>query len=379
MLYSILIIGMGLFFFWMGLRNVLFMRKATRKPKIFKGPKVSILVPARNEESRITPCLEGLKQQNYADYEVLLLDDRSTDGTRALMDSTVKDNPRFKVIEGTPIPEDWNGKPWALSQLAAEANGDILIFLDADMMPEPDLIAWTVTNLTEHQADSLSGYARHPLRNFGEALIAPVFYMPTMNIVRLWKVMKNTNPKDSHAIGQIFAYRREAYDKVGGYDAVRNKINEDVCMARLMKQKGFRHAFLDAKDVLSGELYGSFGEAVRGLRRIQLEYFDGSALNLSLIIVLLGGLILSPPFLAIFDIIRGRPVPFGIWVGMITFLAAWATVLWDRKQKWYVPFLYPIQFTVMAWVCLSSIINGFSGRGYIWKDRIVTLSRSGDG
>ncbi len=370
---------MGMFFLWMGIRNVLFMRKATQKPEIFEGPKVSILVPARNEERRIGPCLEGLKRQNYANYEVILLDDHSTDGTRALMDQAAEGDSRFKIIEGGPIPEGWNGKPWALSQLAGHASGDILLFLDADMAPQTDLIAWAATNLTVHEADSLSGYARHPMRNFGEALLAPVFYMPTMNIVRLWKVMENTNPKDSHAIGQIFAYTRKAYDEAGGYDAVKNRINEDVCMARRMKEKGFRHAFLDAKDVLSGELYGSFGEAFKGLRRIQLEYFDGSALTLGLIIILLGGLILSPPLIAAADLLRGHTLPLGIWIGMATFLTAWAAVLWDRRQKWYVPFLYPVQFAVMAWVCLSSIINGFSGRGYSWKGRVVTYSRTGDG
>ena len=369
---------MGVFFLVMSTRNVLFLHRATRKPAVFGGSRVSVLVPARNEEHRIGPCLTGLARQSYADFEVILLDDQSSDGTKNLIDRAAADNPRFRAMAGRPLPEGWNGKPWALSQLAEAATGDILLFLDADMEPGPDLVSWAVTNLEAHKADSLSGYASHPLANFGEALIAPVFYMPTMNIVRLWKLLETQNPKDSHAIGQIFAYRRESYESVGGYGAVRDRINEDVCMARMMKERGFRHAFLDAKDVLSGQLYGSFGAAVRGLRRIQLEYFDGSALTLALIVVLLGGLVLFPPIIAILDFSAGRKIPAGLWAGMAVFLAAWSTVLWNRRQKWYVPFLYPIQFSVMAWVCLTSIVDGVSGRGYLWKDRVISISRMED-
>lgn len=374
-LYCILVIGMGLCFLGFGGINVLYMRRATRDPEVYEGPMVSILVPARNEEGRILPCLEGLKKQSYGNYEVILLDDGSTDGTLALLDAAAAGDSRFRVISGAPLPEGWNGKPHALAQLSAAARSDILIFLDADMTPEVDLISWVVTNLSAHRADSLSGYARHPLGSFGEALLSPVFYMPTMNLVPLWRVIKSPNPKVSHAIGQIFAYRRSALEAVGGYTSVRDRINDDICMARRMKSCGFRHIFLDAKEVLSGRLYESLGDAIRGLQRIQLEYFDGSALTLGLIIILLGGMVLAPPLMAVLRLLGGIPVPPMLWTGMLSFLAAWSVVLWDRGQKWYVPFLYPIQFSIMSWVCCSSIIDGTVGRGYRWKNRTIPSLR----
>ena len=172
-----LAVGIGIYMIVFTSANSLYLlRKSRRKPRT-SGPPVSVLIPARNEADRIIPALEGFSRQSYEDYEVIVLDDNSEDGTWETIRRITDGDKRFKAMKGAPLPEGWKGKPYAMQQLAAAARGEILLFIDADMAPGPDLISWTVANMEDHEVDFLSGYPRHTSPEPAEYLLFPVMYL----------------------------------------------------------------------------------------------------------------------------------------------------------------------------------------------------------
>jgi cellulose synthase/poly-beta-1,6-N-acetylglucosamine synthase-like glycosyltransferase len=144
-------------------------------PSLF--PKVSILIPARNEEKNIAGCVSSLLAQDYPSFEVIVLDDQSSDNTRSILMRIAGSEPRLSVLAGSPLPEGRLGKNWACAQLAQRANGDQLYFTDADTIHQPQALRALVTTLIGEQADLLTGFPGQELQTWGERLIVPFFFM----------------------------------------------------------------------------------------------------------------------------------------------------------------------------------------------------------
>ena len=158
--YLVAAVCVNVYFVVTALSNVVYFRLATRRPRMRSGPFVSVIVPARDEERSIERCVRSLLTQDYEDYEVIVVDDQSSDATAAIASRLAEGEPRLRVVDGTPLPEGWMGKTHALAQGAAVARGEILVLTDADSVHAPSSVSWAVTNLTDHGADMLSGYVR---------------------------------------------------------------------------------------------------------------------------------------------------------------------------------------------------------------------------
>jgi len=149
-----------LYFFLLAVSNIIWLRLSSRSPRRHSGGKVSVMIPARNEEKNIARCLDSLLHQTYTDYEILVLDDQSTDQTWPVIPRYAQDHPdRVRAVRGKPLPRTlWNGKAYAMHQLARLARGEYLLFTDADTVHSSESIAWAVTNLEWHRVDFISGY-----------------------------------------------------------------------------------------------------------------------------------------------------------------------------------------------------------------------------
>ncbi|MDX9832829.1 MAG: glycosyltransferase, partial [Anaerolineae bacterium] len=157
------------------LSNTRTMRRALRHPAPARFPRVSILVPARNEERNVERCIRSLLAQDYSDFEVLALDDESTDRTRAILEALAGCDARLKVLAGRPLEAGWSGKNWACAQLAAQAAGDLLFFTDADTFHRPGAVRAVVTAMEGERADLMSGFPRQEVLTWGEKLLVPFF------------------------------------------------------------------------------------------------------------------------------------------------------------------------------------------------------------
>jgi len=157
------------------LTNLYLTHRARRHPLPPVPPKVSILVPARNEDITIEVCVRSLLAQDYPDYEVLVLDDQSTDGTPGILRKLAVENERLKVLTGSPAPIGIAGKNWACTQLAEQAKGDLLLFTDADTVHQPGMMGGIVSALLGEKADMLTGFPRQVVKSWGERLLVPFF------------------------------------------------------------------------------------------------------------------------------------------------------------------------------------------------------------
>ncbi len=369
--YSLILVIAGCWFVLLSASNAVFFKLSRRRTRIKDGPMISVLIPARNEEQRLKPTLDGILNQEYGKYEVIVLDDNSTDGTWALMESYAEKNDSLSILQGKQLPEGWKGKPFGMTQLAAEAKGDIFVFIDADITPAPDFLGWVADRMRHHNADSLSAYARHRAKSVKEYIFFPMLYLVNMTFLPFWLIKFTKRSLFSHAIGQLMVFTRKSYEGVGGFGVVYDKILEDIQMARAMKNAGYRHVFLDARKVLEGYMYDSWEHTVSGLKRVIYEYFDKKLYPLIIMTFFILISMVAPGFLLIFAAIGKWAFLSNLLIGNIGLFMGWAICVWDRKQPWYVPFFYPFQFAFLLYLAWASVFDDVMGDGYSWKDRMV--------
>ncbi len=181
---------------------------ADRKRK--KWPFVSILIPARNEENRIEPCIRGMIQQDYPAYEVLILDDRSTDRTFNVVQAHAKRNARLKLLRGKELPAGWVGKPWACFQLSQKARGEWFFFTDADTEHKADMLKRTVQMAEEKKADVLTLFTRQITKSWMEILVIPVMaYALLAFLPARWSLRKNSRFNRFAGVSGQFVFIRK--------------------------------------------------------------------------------------------------------------------------------------------------------------------------
>ena len=214
-------------------------------------PEVSVIVPARNEEGSLADCLQSLTNQEGVSYEVIVVDDHSTDTTRAIAGSFP-----VSVIAADPLPPGWSGKCNAAYSGARTAAGNWLLFTDADTKHKPESIACGFGEARECDAGLLSYSPRQEVHGFAERALMPVIFA---ELAGTYPPKQVCDPQSAVAAanGQYLLVRRDVYDAVGGHAAVATAILEDVELARRVKQAGYKLRFC-VSDVVSTRMYRSF-------------------------------------------------------------------------------------------------------------------------
>ena len=230
-------------------------------------PHVSVLIPARNEEANIGDCIEGFLSQDYDNFEIHVLDDQSTDQTRPIIEKFAAQHAKVQAIPGKPLLAGWMGKNWACHQLSQCANGEILIFTDADNRPAPNAITHTIAYMQQLELGLLSAFPEKVTGTLPEKLVVPVVDMFVYAGLPLWLTYFSRFPSLAAASGLWIAFTREAYQRVGGHQAVSNQIVEDVELSRLAKKRGIRILTAAGTRVVSCRMYRSFSEVWNGFSK----------------------------------------------------------------------------------------------------------------
>lgn len=363
--------AVGAFMFLFTLANCLHLRATSRVNPLADGPSVSVLVPARNEAKRIRPCLDSLLAQKYGNFRIIVYDDDSTDGTGEILAEYAAEHPdRFSFISGGRLEDGWYGKPHAMQRLSEAADGDFLLFTDADTVHRPDSVGRAAVLALDSGADLVSGYVRHEAEAFGEAQVVPAIYLLTMAVMPLWLIRRTRHPAISHAIGQFMFFRASSYRKAGGYEAVKGMVSEDVRMARHLKKEGGVILFADLKESVSCRMYEDYRGAITGLSKNVYDYLNKNFL------VLLGATVAVPlffflPVLAALlpQIAQGSRVLLASSALLVT--GAWALVAADRKLPWYVPFIHPLILGNVLSTAWRAFRIFLTGKAIEWKGRMV--------
>jgi chlorobactene glucosyltransferase len=289
----------------LSLANILWLRASSYSPSSTDMGKVSVLIPARNEESNIRRCLESLLHQSYTNYEIVVLDDLSTDRTWEIVSEYARRYPeRLRAVKGEPLPRGWCGKTHAMQLLSQYAQGDYLLFTDADTVHAHESISWAVTNINKHRADFLSGYVHQELQSFGEALIVPATYIMSTMVMPLWLIPRSNASMLSFAVGQLVMFRRQAFEAIDGYSTVSEQITEDVFIARTVKKAGFRVVFLDIRQYVRCRMYEGYQESFDGIAKNIYDFFKNQPVFFASVISILVAFIVLPLVLVPIEFIR---------------------------------------------------------------------------
>jgi glycosyltransferase involved in cell wall biosynthesis len=251
-----------------GLRGALSLRRLHEVPPVPEAdaPPVSVVIAARNEERNIEQALASVLAQHYGPLEVVVVDDRSTDATGAILDRMAAASARLRVVHVAELPPGWLGKNHALHVGAAQAAGDYLLFTDADVVMEPDTLARAVGYARAEGIDHVAAGPRVELPSLALRVFVVLFTLFFSIAFRPWKVRDPRSPAHI-GVGAFNLVRTEAYRAAGGHRPIRMRPDDDLKLGKLMKKHGFRQDFLVATESLRVEWYQSFGELVRGLMK----------------------------------------------------------------------------------------------------------------
>lgn len=275
----------GFILFFLALRTLiaginLLSRLYLPDKKPAEWPKVSVLIPARNEEALIGRLLKSLEIQDYPDFEVIVCNDHSTDQTEEILNRFATEDERIHWFLGAKLPENWLGKNYACHQLATKASGKYLIFLDADVELNENALSKAVSFFQEKQLTLLSVFPEQKIESMGEWLTVPVMNWILQGLLPMVLVQKTGFSSLSAANGQFMMFGVENYRENQWHEKVKMQTVEDIQIARMIKSEGFRTAVLLGNDDIYCRMYHNLGGAVKGFSRNIHEYFGGSRLVL---------------------------------------------------------------------------------------------------
>jgi Glycosyl transferase family 21 len=242
-------------------------------------PRVSLLVPMRNEAARLAASVPAMLTQDADD--IVLLDDESDDDTGALARALVAGHPRARVEDGDPAPPGWVGKNWACQQLAAKASGSLLVFCDADVLLAEGAIDAVIAEMQGQRADVFSVFPRQITGTLGEHLITPLIDDVLLCFLPFWLLSADV-PRAATANGSLLAFTRPAYGRCGGFAAVRGELVEDVAIARRARKAGLKLGLALGGPLVATRMYHGYREVRRGMSRGLLPVTGGSPTRLVL-------------------------------------------------------------------------------------------------
>ena len=227
---------------------------------------VSIVIPARNEARSIEPTLRAFLAQDYANFEVILVDDRSTDGTGDL--ARALGDPRLVVIAGDEPPPGWLGKPWAMQQGSRAARGELLLFVDADVHYEPAALRAAVAHLEREPGIAMLALLPHfEMRGFWENIAMPALAMFAFAVLPSWLSNRTRLAALAVGAGTGNLVRRDAYERCGAHAALKDAVVDDVGLARLLRRNGEVTEAVRADALVSVRMYHGGGEILRGFTK----------------------------------------------------------------------------------------------------------------
>ncbi len=347
-----------------------------------KEPKVSICIPARNEENVIGKALNSVLTQYYKNVEVLVLDDESTDRTPAILAEFSEQYPeRLKTLAGQPKPDDWLGKSWACHQLSQKASGDILMFIDADVWLSKDCVQRVVQSMQEFKVDFITVWPVQQMGTFWERMVIPLIYYGLFTLLPAkyvhqtpsWlpaSLKEKLNPELAAACGQCMVFQRPAYDKIDGHRAVKNDIVEDVALAKNVKRAGLKMRMFHGENSVWCRMYTSAAKMWNGFRKNFLALFNNSVPAFIFMAVINFIVFVFPFIILVQNLFSFNLERFSLSLACIAIFYVQRIVL----QKWYgwnmkSAFLHPLAVLWFHALGFRVLWDHFRGQRAQWKNR----------
>ncbi len=275
-------------------------RYALPPPATGAQPRVAVLIPARNEEANIGEALACVLASEGVDLEVLVLDDDSADSTGSIVRRVAYHDSRVRLAEGHGLPPGWNGKQHACWTLAEASTAPLLVFLDADVRIEPELLARMASFRAGTRTALVSGFPRLITLTWLEQLLLPLIHFVLLGFLPMGSMRRGTTPSVAAGCGQFMMVERAAYFASGGHSAIRETMHDGLLLPRTLRRAGFRTDIADITELASVRMYDSAAKVWQGLAKNATEGIATAGKIVPLSLVLLFGQVLPALLLALF-------------------------------------------------------------------------------
>ena len=323
-------------------------------------PPISVLIPARNEEANIAGAVAAILANTAAAFELVVLDDGSTDATPEILAAIA--DPRLRVISGPALPPGWSGKQHACSILARAARHDLLVFTDADVRLAPDALARMAGFMECHRVGLASGFPRQITRTWSEQLLLPLIHFLLIGYLPMTMMQRSPATGLGAGCGQLFIARRAAYERAGGHGAIRASLHDGITLPRAFRRAGEMTGLFDATGIASCRMYASAAEVWSGLGKNATE---GMAQPVPLVIwsaLLLGGHVLP---LALMLLAPSTPA-----LAALVLSIGLRLVLARRfHQPDFSALLHPVAILALLAVQWAALIRMLRGQPSMWRGR----------
>ena len=351
--------------------NIWSLQRLGEFPDLENYPKVSVIVPARNEERNIKRCVDSLLQQDYPNYEVLVLNDNSTDKTEEIL--AQYNHPKLQVFNGQPLPEDWLGKHWACHQMAERATGELFLFVDADTYHHPNALKSAVNALTAEKADFITALPKEEISSWSENLVLPIISWSLVTFMPLFLAKRSRRPALSATIGQFMLFKKAAYQKIGGYSAIRGEVLDDVIFGRRVKAFGLTWRMFDGTKRIRCWMYTNFKETYQGLTRCIFAVFKNNIFYFLFSILTLLFVFLGPWIIVILKLSGVGISEVTFWLSLTAIIITtftWLIANIRFKYSYLLTVFHPLIIIFVGYIAFSSMIKTFGGK-IVWKGRLI--------
>lgn len=343
-----------------------------------RAPSVGVIIPARNESKNIEECLASLTKSRYPNFEIIVVDDRSEDGTAELARTVPPGNAkRLVVIDGEALPEGWLGKPWACQQGARATSAELLVFADADTTHGDRLLSRSITELQNEDTDLLNVLGFQVMESFWERLVQPqIFLAVVFRHPDLERSARSSQWQDGVANGQFMLIPRTSYEAIGGHESVRDRVLEDLALAQTVKRHGRTFVIRMAMDDLTTRMYHSLGGLIAGWSRlIQMGSTQGQPLVSSFGVVAVATFCfwIVPPLMLLSALLGFGGETLLIWSALVCSLSVGihAAFLHFLGAPAYYAVFYPLGSFVVLYIMIRSKVRASDVE---WKGRRYTVS-----
>jgi len=354
---------------WFGHRTIKFLDEIALPPA-GNYPKVSILIAARNEEKNLAAALQSVLQQDYDDFEILVVNDRSTDRTGEILDRIARENSSVHPIRMTALPKGWLGKNHALFRAAQESSGELLLFTDADVVMHPATLRKAVHYLLSRQLDHVTISPAVKMPGALLNLFAGFFNMAFFMYTQPWKVRDPRSDKFI-GIGAFNLIRTATYRAIGTHQAIAMRPDDDMKLGKLVKKRGFKSEFLHGTRMIHVEWYDSLGAVIKGLEK---NIFAGLDYNLRAVMQgTIANLIFWVwPFIGMF-LTAGLTQILNIAIVAIIFLIYGYGAGIGNLRRWY-GIGVPVAVLFFIFLLWNSTLKTLFNRGINWRETFYPLA-----
>jgi glycosyltransferase involved in cell wall biosynthesis len=334
------------------------------------GPRVSVVIAARDEATTIEAALASVLRQRYTNYEVIAVDDRSADETGAILDRVAAQEPRLRVMHIVDLPPGWLGKNHALHGGAAMATGEILLFTDADVVFDPTVIGRTVSAMDRNRLDHVTMAPDLDSPTLPLALVVNLFALSLCLLFRPWRASQRTSTQYM-GIGAFNAVRTALYHEVEGHTQIAMRPDDDMKLGKLLKRNGGRQQVMIGMGLMRVRWYATLGELVRGLQKNAFSVFDYS-IGLAVAAVLAQLTFNVWPFAAL---VLTRGITQGLnLAAAVLLMTMYALVAKVAGTRPWLAVLYPVAATILAYIVASATWRTVARGGIEWRGTFYPLA-----